>query len=120
MRTLFRIATIAILAGCNSRGVADADSRVDCTLQGPRVDPNTVVLHLADTVRFSLLPAPACEGAEQSEAMLVSWASSDSLVVRVSASDGLARALALGRVTVTATNRRDSNVKTAAVVTVVP
>lgn len=112
---------VVSVAGCNAHGLGDASSQVDCIPVGARIDPVATTLHVGDSTRLVLLPAPPCPSDRRSgQLAFATWSSSDSLVARVNAINGTVRALALGRVTITAADRRDVVTKSAAIVTVVP
>ena len=108
-----------VSAACSGNAVADEHSPVDCILALSSVRPNAIALHVGDTARFTYAPSAPCPSNPQSEQpALAFWSSSDTLVARVNANDGLAFARDTGRVTITATDRRDPSVKGAAVLTV--
>ena len=119
-RVLALVLLAAGIGACaGSAAATDANSPVDCILAMSSVRPNAIVLHVGDTARFTYAPSAPCSSDPQSgQPILAVWSSSDTLVARVDANDGLAFARDTGRVTITAADRRDPSVKGAAVLTV--
>jgi uncharacterized protein YjdB len=126
MKTFACVIAAIFVAGCSHRDVLSTGiqgSPTDCILTaGFRVNPVSNTAHVGDTVKYTVdvLSSAGCSNITSSEAAAVAWRSSDTLVARVDAITGSTRALATGLVTITASSKQDSNVKSAGVLQIVP
>lgn len=104
------VAGLMVTAGCggSERSATEPTTEVDCVVALRRVSPASATLHPGDTLRVVAIDDP-CPGLPKP--MIAQWASSDTSVATVGASDGLVRARSAGRTTIIASDPADPSLK---------
>ena len=124
LKSLALVIAVGAIAACSHDRVTETQIEPDCILVAIGMTPPTATLRVGDTLRFAARTTASSKCQSNEAAALntsATWRSSDTLVVRVGVSDGLARAVGIGGpITVTASSNQDPAIKSAAVVQVVP